>query len=285
MVSKTEIEGKNIIDRALSRNLDYGGILCEITASQGMGKTSTLLSLTEHTIMRHPTEKIFWREQYNAPLQIFKLGKDKYHFMVKKGSNVIFRDRNKKLAHVEVYPTYFKTYEELYEKAKPSIANVVFFGNALKWMDFVTYLREAGEWVNIFVDEMADVCPSTNSGRLYKKMNEFSGTMGAVRRCMMNLFYNTQTVADIDWRIRKKVMMHIYMPGAIADKRSRVKQRAIDNLQRSVEIGNEAYVDTGGVFGKVRFGDIFKPIPGIQLEAHVQPVNIKVPVNIEESNA
>jgi len=271
MVTKTGVEGKRIVDRALGRNLDYGGILCEITAAQGMGKTSTLLSLTKHTIMRHPEEKIFWREQYNAPLQIFKLGPDKYQFMVREGSNVVFRDRNKKLAHVDVNPVYFKSYKDLYELAKPGVANVVFFGKSIFWMDFITELREAGEWVNIFIDEMADVCPSTNSGALYQKMNDFSGTMGAVRRCMMNLFYNTQTVADIDWRIRKKVMMHIFMPGAIKDKRSRVTQRAIDNLDRSVTIGNEAYVDSGGVFGKVRFGDIFKPIHGLQIEAHVLP--------------
>jgi len=274
MVSKLEIIGEKLMERVLSRNQDYGGILGEITGAQGTGKTSVLLSITDRTITKQPEEKIFWREQVNAPIQIFKLGLDKINFMIPNNGKIVFRDRDKKLEHVELSPiTYFepKNYAQVYELAKKGKANLIFFTSPYEWMDFITYLREVGEWTNIFIDEMADIAPMGEPGRLYKRIGRFSGTMGAVRRCMMNLFYNSQTVSDVDWRIRKKVMFNIYLPGAISDKKSRVTQKAIDNLIRDPINGNDAFLDMSGEFGKIKFTDIYKPIQGYHIEAHVLP--------------
>lgn len=269
MVSKPEILGGEILKRSLGRNKDYGGILAEITGAMGTSKTGTLLSFTKFTMSLHPEEKIFWREQLNAPLQIFKLGEGNYQFFIKNSANIVFRNRDKHLEHINLDPVVFSTYDDLYEKAKPGIANVVFFDDNYEWMDFITYLRGVGSWVNIFIDEMSDICPFSNQGSLYTRIRDFAGVMGAVRRCMMNLFYNTQTVQDIDWRIRKKVMMKIFLPGATADKKgSRVTQKAIDNLIRDPVHGNEAFLSLGGEFGKVKFTDIFKPVPGKHIEAH-----------------
>jgi len=274
MPSKSEIIGQQLIKRILSRNKDYGGILGEITGAQGTAKTSVLLSLSHRTIKRQPDEKIFWREQTNSPIQIFKLGLDKINFMVPDNERIVFRDRDNKLEHVELSPlTYFKTgdYQDLYEKAERGKANLVYFTTPYEWMDFMTHLREAGEWVNVFIDEMADICPSVNSGELFTKVRDFAGVMGAVRRCMMNVFYNTQTAQDVDWKIRKKVMLNVFLPGAISDKKSRVTQKAIDNLIRDPIHGNEAFLDMAGEFGKVRFTDIYKPVQGYHIEAHVLP--------------
>jgi hypothetical protein len=270
MVSKPEIIGEQILKRVLSRNKDYGGILVEITGAQGTSKTSTLLSFMKTTIREHPNEKIFFREQMDAPLQIFKLGQGQYKFFIKRDSNIVFRNRDKHLQIIDMNPGEFSTYKELYDKAIPGKVNVVFFDSNAEWMSFITYLRSAGEWVNIFVDEMADICPAVNRGAMFKQILDFSGVMGAVRRCMMNVFYNTQTAQDIDWKVRKKVMLKILLPGAIADKDTRVTQKAIDNLIRDPVHGNEAYLDAGGEFGKVRFTDIFKPISGYHIEAHQQ---------------
>ena len=292
MVSKPEIIGQKLMERVLSRNQDYGGILGEITGAQGTGKTSVLLSLTHRTIKRNPDEKIFWREQTNAPIQIFKLGLDKINFMIPEDESIVFRDRDAKLEHVELEPiTKFKLkeivtkkkdekgkdiettrivpdYKDVYKKAKRGKANLLYLKTPFDWMEFMISLREAGEWSNIFIDEMADICPTGSSGALYKRITKFSGTMGAVRRCMMNVFYNTQTAQDVDWRVRKKVMLKVFLPGAIRDKSSRVKQSAIDNLLRDPINGNEAFLDMGGDFGKVKFTDIYKPMSGYHIEAH-----------------
>ena len=293
MASKLEIIGQHLIERTLGRNQDFGGIYAEVTGAQGSGKTSVLLSFTNHTITRHPEEKIFWREQYDAPLQTFKLGMENINFLVMEGSGVVFRDRNNRLKEVDIGQKYFKSNEEiigfkkegkksvpiyglipdfkdLWEKAMPGKANVVFFGDSYFWMDFIHYLRNVGEWVNIFIDELADISPAVCSGFLYKRVLKFASDMGAVRRCMMNAMTDTQTTQDVHWTVRKKVMMKLFLPGAISDKTSRVTQKAIDNLERDPVGGSSAYIDMGGIFGQVKFMDIYKPNHKYHIEAHVE---------------
>ena len=86
---------------------------------------------------------------------------------------------------------------------------------------------------------------------------------------MLNIHANTQSVSDIDHRVRTKVMIKIYMPGARADSISRITQRAIDNLSEDPKNGNEAYLEYSGKFGTTIFKDIYKPIKGFQWEARV----------------
>jgi hypothetical protein len=271
MSSRPEIEGYKILKRIHTRDKDHGGVLSETTGAMGGTKTSVLLSFTKHTQINHPEEKIFWSENYDAPLQIFKLGDpSKYQFFVKEGSNVVFRNRDKKLKVEKLGERYFKDYDDLWEMTEPGIANVVFFKDRYEWMDFLKYLSGIGNWVNIFIDEMGDISPSQTGGELWKKIEEFAKTMKGVRRCMMNVHCNTQSVVDVDYRIRSKIMMKIYLPGARSDKTSRVTQKAIDNLTRDPINGNEAFIEYSGTFGKVRFGDIYKPLPGFHYEAHVE---------------
>lgn len=270
MVSRPEIEGAKILDRIHSRDKDHGGVLSEITGAMGGSKTSVLLSFTKHTMINHPEEKIFWSENYNSPMQIFKMGKDNYQLYVKEDSGVVFRNRDKRLEVTRLGEIYFKDYDELMEITKPGIANVVFLGNRHAWMDFMKYLSGIGTWVNIFIDEIGDIAPSQTGGDLWKKIEEFAKTMKNVRRCMMNVHTNTQSVVDVDYRVRSKVMMKVYLPGARSDKTSRVSQRAIDNLMRDPINGNQAFIEYSGTFGKVRFSDIFKPRNGYHYEAHVE---------------
>jgi len=297
MVSKPEIQGQKIIQRILSRDMDHGGVLCQITGSQGSGKTSVLLALMNEVISEHPNEKIFFREQHNAPLQCFKIGRKFIHFLVMEGVGAAFRDRNNHLSHVDLGQVYFKSkevidslvknketseyepqyklvpdFEDLWNKAERGKINVVVFDSDYTWMDFMHWLREVGEWVNVFVDEMADICPANPRGMLYQKTIAFASDMGAVRRCMMNVFYNTQTVSDIDWRVRRKAMTQIFLPGAIADKTmSRVTQSAIDGLTKNPKEGNDSWLSMDGEFGRTKFIDIYKPNPKYHIEIHVPP--------------
>ena len=50
---------------------------------------------------------------------------------------------------------------------------------------------------------------------------------------------------------------------------SRIKQRAIDNLDENPETGNQAYLEFSGKFGRTYFTDIYKPVKGFHWEAHV----------------
>lgn len=270
MASKQQIIAEKILRRIFVHNQDYGGIFSEVTGAQGSGKTSVLLCFADYVIKNYSDEKMFWRSSYNSPLQFFKIGdRDKYEIFVKEGANVVFRDRDNHLKHVDVHPTYFTDFEDLWNKASRGKISAVFFGNRYEWLKFISWLRGVGEWVNIYIDELGDIAPSNTQGDLWQQLRDFSNVLKDVRRCMMHIHVNTQSVVDVDYRVRGKVMLKIFLPGAIVDKNTRVTQRAVDNLDRDSKHGNQAYMDLHGEFGLVRFTSIYRPIPGTHIEAHV----------------
>ena len=83
--------------------------------------------------------------------------------------------------------------------------------------------------------------------------------MKEIRKCMMCVHANSQAISDIDHRVLTKVMLRIFLPGAVATKHSRLEQKALDNLEENHRIGNQGYLEYSGKFGKSRFRDIYKP--------------------------
>lgn len=270
MVSRLEIEAENILKRIHSQNRDVGGILAQVTGGQGTGKTSIMLSFAKYTWTNYPDQKIFWSECYKAPLQSIKAGVENLNFMVKKDSGVTFHDRNNSLKEVTVPITSFTTNKECYDKAVTGKINVVFFGDRFKWIDFIGYLRDVGNWCHVYIEEFAEIAPINSSGELWKRLVVFADILKDVRKCMINVYTNTQTPAEVDWRVRKKYMVRIYLPGAKVEGHgyTRVTQRAVDNLERN-PTGNHAYIDHAGTFGKTRFTDIFNPDPNLHIDARV----------------
>jgi len=108
---------------------------------------------------------------------------------------------------------------------------------------------------------------------MWKKVGDFANILKDVRRCMMNIHSNTQSTKDVDYRVRAKIMLKIFLPGAVVDGTTRVRQRAVDNLIRNPEHGNQAYLDMGGQFGVTQFADIFKPVSGYHIDAHILTEN------------
>lgn len=260
MSSKPEIIGTQILKRIHIHDQDTGGVITETTGSQGSGKTSVLLGFANYTKINHPNEKIFWSECYRAPLQIFKIGKKNFTIFVKDNVDIKFRDRNNNLQEVELDVKRFTDFDDLFNKASSSKINVVFFGNRFIWMNFIDYLRGRGKWCHVFIDEMAEICPSYMSGNMWKTIRAFStNILKDMRKDFINIHYNTQKKDGIDDSVRKQVMVKIYLPGAIKDKHSRIEQRAIDNLEIDLKYGNQAYLEYSGRFGVVRFEEIFKP--------------------------
>jgi hypothetical protein len=266
-LSKSEVNAERILKRIHIHDLDSGGVFTEVTGSQGSGKTSVLLSFMNYTMKQYSGEKIFWSSCYNAPLQFVKIGKGMFHIMVKRDSDVTFHDRNDRLKQIYPEVIIFKDYDDLYNKARTGTCNAVFFGNRYKWIDFIHYLRSAGEWCHVYIDEMSEIAPSFTSGKIWHRIGDFSIDLKEARKCMLNIHVNTQSVSDIDHRVRTKVMIKVYLPGARSDSVSRITQTAIDNLEEDQISGNEAYLEYSGKFGKTRFKDIYKPIPGLQWEA------------------
>jgi hypothetical protein len=268
-MTKSEINAERILKRIHIHDLDSGGVFTDITGSQGSGKTSVMLSFMDYTIRHYPNEKIFFSNCYNAPFQFVKIGMDNFTIMVKQGAGITFHDRNQRLKEIKPRVIYFKDYEDLYEKALPGKCNAVFFGDRQEWIGFLHYLRSVGEWVHIFMDELSEIAPAFTSGKTWKRIKDLSLDLKEVRKCLMNIHSNTQSVSDIDHRVRSKVMIKIYLPGARSDNISRITQPAIDNLNEDPVNGNEAFLEYSGKFGKTVFKDIYRPIPGLQWEARV----------------
>jgi len=259
LVSKQEYLGREIMKRIHIHDPDKGGIFTLTTGSMGAAKTSVISSFADYTTCHHPNEKVFWSECYRAPLQVFRL-KSKYHFLVKEDVSLQFRDRNNKHSSMDIPYTTFTDFNDLYEKAKRGCVNVPFFGNRLYWMGFIDHLRNVGEWTHVFLEELAEICPSYQDGILWKYIRDWSKeTLKDIRKDLINIHANTQVVSNVDHRVLTYVMVNIFLPGARAFKHSRVTQAAIDNLQRDPVHGHAAYVDASGEFGVTRFRDIYRP--------------------------
>jgi hypothetical protein len=268
-LSKSEVLAAKILKRCHIHDMDSGGVFTFITGGMGTGKTSIMLSFCNYTLLHYPDEKAFWSNTYNTPIQSIKIGLEHHHIMVKDGSGVSFHDRNQKLAKISPDVTCFKDYDELYDLAIPGKCNCVFFGDRYKWIDFIHYLRSVGEWTHVYIDELSEIATAFTSGRLFKQIGRFSVDLKEVRKCMINVHANSQALPDVDHRIRSKIMVRIFLPGARSDQYSRVQQTAIDNLEENPIDGNEAYLEQSGRFGRTRFVDIYKPIKGLQWEARV----------------
>ena len=274
--SRREKLGREHLMRIIEEDEEIGGVYVEITGSQGSGKTAVLLAMHSDFTNNYPQDRCFWASTYNAPLQFLKLGKDKYHIMILEGSNVEIRDREQNVEIVNFpndncsYPiTYFSTFDELWDKSKPGMCNAIFFGDKKIWMDFLFYLRSKYEWAHIFIDEFSEVAPSDSKDVGWQRIRRFAEDIKEIRKCNKNVVTNSQTSTDVDYRVRRKIMIRIFLPGAKTDKKTRVYQRAVDNLTKDRVHGNMAYIDYDGKFGCIRFKNIFKPIKGINWEAHI----------------
>lgn len=259
MASKLEIVATQIRDRIHNHDPDHGGVCLEITGAPGSGKTSAMLSIVRNIMKDHPKEKVFFSNTYFAPMQSLRIGLENHKILVKRGAPVTFHDRDKRLKQIYPEVTYFSDFDELYELAERGKINAVFFGNRAVWRDYLHYLRSVGEWCHVCFDEFGEVAPAHRAGEEYWNIGRFSDDLKEVRKCMINVFENTQSVTDIDFRVRSKIMIFAYLPGARANKNGRVTQAAIDNLDLNRKLGNEAYLEFSGRFGKLRFKDIFPP--------------------------
>lgn len=272
--SKQEATFVEIMDRIQTQNDDIGAIFLEATGIPGVGKTAVILAFCEDTLNNHPNQKCFWRNPYNAPFQFIKLEPKQWEILVEKNPGykhgITFHNRDDKNAEIYIRHKIFDGFEDLYEKATPGKCTAVFFYDQTKWVSFLKYLNGVGEWTHVFLDEYGELFPFGSSGQLFKIIQEASDVLKEVRKCRTNVYATTQVTSDVDYRVRNKLMVLAYMYGAKPMSRSKVSQRAIDNLDRDIIRGNEGWLEYGyGIFGKGRFKKIYKPRYGMNWEAHL----------------
>ena len=266
-MSKGKDKAQKIMKRIHVHNEDDGGIFTFTTGSMGSGKTAVMLSFLDYTLLHHPKDKVFVSEGYNTPIQVFKSkvvrsNLSKICFWFQNGGSFQLRDRQKHFKDVTYkFPSCtFDGFKDLYERAEPGIANVVFFGNRLYWMDYIKYVMKNSEkWNHFFIDELSEVMPAFQSGELFKHIGKFADVLADSRKNWVNIHANTQHAGRCDHRPRSISMVNIFLPGAREMKKVRVWQKAIDNLDTDPVRGNQAYLEMSGDFGVTRFKDIYKP--------------------------
>jgi hypothetical protein len=190
------------------------------------------------------------------------LPKSRWHIFRQEESKVDFFDINTG-QQIDVNPTSFKNFADLYEKAKPGKVNAVFFQKEGDWRDFIYWQLDGKgmDWTTNVLDDYGDLVGYTK-GEEWQEVENFVQTMKDVRKCRVNVHTNTQSVTDIYYKVRTKIIVEIFLFGAKASTKGRVTQQAIDRLKLDPVNGNEAWICLGGsVFGKVRFPKIYKPNP------------------------
>jgi len=267
-ISRQEREGREILEGIHERNPFKGGCAIEVTGMPGSCKTAVLLAFINYILTHHKDERVYFSNSYGTPLQITKLEPDQYVILVQKDAGVTFFDRNKGQP-IELPVIEFNDFDDLYYKSSQNKCNCVFFGRREIWMLWIEYLMSKNGWHSIFFDEMSEVTPEETTGKIYKMTFRFANrVMGQSRKCNMIIGYNTQRYSEVSWRVRRKLTHKIWLPGAKVDGITRVQQRAVDNLKRDAKHGNTGIIDFGGIFGYIKFGDIFEPKLDLNIVAY-----------------
>jgi hypothetical protein len=259
---------KSVLGRMEEHEPDHGAVFCLAMGAPGSGKTGALLSCMDRTLMSFPKEKVFFNECFNTPLQVCKMGKNKYQFM-RESDEIQFFDRSHSGKKIDPDVIDFTDFEDCYKKAKLGVVNVIFFKDRMKVIEFIGYLRDTCSWNHVFIDEMAEVAPAFASGEDWKRIEKFSFILKDIRKAWINVYSNVQSISDLDSRVRSKIMVRIFLPGSMKDKHSRIFQKSIDNLKEDRINGNEGYIKYFSRFCKTRFNKIYKPDPNNLIDARV----------------
>lgn len=278
VTKKSAKEGMKIIQRIKDRSVNPGGNGVEFVGASGVGKTSLFFNFIED-FASNDNELMFWRESMDTPIQFVKF--PRFEIFVEEGLNLKIVDQNnggqaldfpyKKFESVPQisYKVELENdpdpealeenqrnkgrqdeiFESICKRADPGKLNVIFFNRRFTWIDFIRYLKEVPHWHDVFIDEYEDVFPFSNRGEEWHRIDWAKKNLKQIRKGLVNLFCNTQSKSDVDWRVRKKMTIWGYMPGGVPDKDSPIKKEAV----RSLDVG-KVYLDwKRSNYGKIDF--------------------------------
>jgi len=246
------VEGEKLWNMLFARELDFGGWFTEITGLMGRGKTSLMLEMANKIICEYPNETIFWREAPMSPLQCAKLGDNFELFVESKTPMGLYEIGEISPVKSDKYKIrYFKGVMQLIKMARPGQLNVVYFKKPSTWIDLMFRLRFNTQFQTLFIDEMEDITPARcrKEDGTYWGNDKFANHLKELRKNRINITFNTQSKTDIDWRVRSKIMMHLYLPGARVDDESPIYKTMVQSLATG-----QAVMDLGfSLFGKISF--------------------------------
>jgi hypothetical protein len=249
-ISRVDIEGQDLWGKIFSRDLNFGGMLVGIFGMMGSGKTSLLHHITRRIMKENPDELIFWREPMNNPLQVINSGCDFQVFCEKNHPVCAQQLSGNQLRYIDTIKIRkFSGFYNLLKMADKDKINVVYLNDHTRWLKLIERLKIYPGFKTLIMDEMEDIVPMRVSGKSWQMNERFANSLKEIRKCNINLVYNTQNQFDLDYRISSKTMMHIYCYGARKDEHSPVFKGALQNLS----LGS-AWIDLARArFGMIRF--------------------------------
>lgn len=262
-MTSPRIEGSRLY-KILYRDYDndFGAGVVGISGSQGSVKTSVCLDVAEKKMRYHPDEIIFWRETFNSPMQCKRILDFPYKLFVQKGLDVEFVNTSQKRV---IHPplVFFDDIPDLYSKAETQTLNVPFFVSEQSWSWLIKYCNSnevaAGDWQTIFLDEMEGLYEEGADNQTEEKWWTFNRDSGHIikecRKSTTGVIGNYHDENLIDHRVRNKFMFYMYGFGAMAGKKTRVRQYAIDKCVR----GEFWIAETRGRYGKVKIAQYYPP--------------------------
>lgn len=260
-LKKIEIITKRILNEKTMRDVEKGGISSITVAPPGEGKTNQLIHDALKIMQYCPNETIFWRDNPKSAVQYNKKGVD-WNVFVERGCNISFRNLTSG-GRLDIPFKYFDSFNDIIDvdtgkgMAEINKLNVLYFNDDYKWIDFAEHLRHTIGWQSIFIDELEDLVPLNPPKRpgedrniRYEKNLFFAENFKEFRKGWVNFFANTQDLADIESRIRRKLNYIIYLKGARVEDRSNLIQASVNKLQKGW-----GYIEfEHGKFGRIKFG-------------------------------
>jgi len=224
--------------KLLSFNPDYGGITALLTGIMGSGKTTLLAYIAE--ARREQGELIIWRGLHSGQAWLYL---PELVFHVK---------RSWELRVARAVREYGIDVLEFVKVPKllPDVTNVV-YAPPEWWRKYLVFLTKRQPDVPLFVavDEFEDICPSYAASDVWHEIRRVSFALKEARKAWVNLFAATQSVFDIDYRVRDKFVVHVYLPGARVPSGHRVRQEEVDRLM----LGEAIIEWSRSLFKKITF--------------------------------
>jgi len=261
MTSKIEFVSKTILKEKTKRNLEKGGISSITISPPGEGKTNQLVHDALNIFKQYPNELVFWRDNPKSVAQYNKKGVT-WQIFIEQDCNINFRNLSQG-GNINIPYTTFNSFDELINKdtgiglVKPQQLNVIYFKNEYTWIDLCDHLRHTIGWKSIFIDEIEDLIPLNPPKRegetqniRYNKNLYFAENFKEFRKGWINFFADTQDLADIESRVRRKLNYIIYLCGARVEERSQVYQSSVNKLRKGIGLIEYEH----GKFGRIKFG-------------------------------
>ena len=285
--SRKEIEGKRLLfHRLFKHDFDQGQPSSLVLGQPGGCKTAVDCSICEFFMNKHSTDRIFWRSAINAPIQFVKL--PKWHIFIEKNSGIRLFDRKigkdiTEQLEREKKITYFSSFDDLYNKAKPGICNGIFFKDlhlkgvrkddgTIQWFRFTRFLLNKFDWCHIFFDEYQELVKAGQGERMWHEINNHSDDVSSARKTHVGIHANCHQTAELDHRVLPSFMICLQLYGARNYKHNMVNKRALSSIREPNEsIGADAWISEGNRFGIITFDKVYKIPNDMSIAARIIP--------------